>query len=262
MKTWLKILSLMAAGMQRRLRELPELAVRSGFLVLQLCVFTALWRTVTVRVVTRPGGYALSELTWYLAFAEAIVFTTPSNSELELDREVRNGDIAYRIARPIAFPLYHMAVACGDRWTRFAFNLLVASLFSWLLVGPLHAPASLIGAGIAAGLCAVLVDELNTLGISLTSFWIENTTGLHLLYRRALLLLGGALIPLEAYPHWAARICQRLPFLQLVAAPSRLFVGRAADGVLGPLVMFACVSAVWVAITYGFGVRRLVAQGG
>jgi len=171
------------------------------------------------------------------------------------------------LERPIsvAYPLYYLASACGDRWLRFSFTLLVALALAAWIVGPLALDAGACLAALAAGLLAVAIDELNALGISLSSFWVENTFGLHLLYRRCLLILGGALVPIEAYPEWAAALCRRLPFAQLVGGPARLFVSAdasAAPALLFDLTLLAALSAAAVYVIYSCGLRRLVAQGG
>src|SRR5262245_56232422 len=128
-----KLSALMAAGVRRRFSYLGELAIRGSFLVGMLYIFAQLWRTVSDQLDARPGGYGLQQLVFYLAFAEAIVFTTPGLLEPELDRELRTGDIAYRIARPLAFPLQHLATSFGDRAVRFLFNLALGTSVAWML---------------------------------------------------------------------------------------------------------------------------------
>ena len=263
--TGAKLLRLMAASSRRRLAQLGELTVRASFLAVMLYIFTQLWRAVIETVDRTPGGYELGQLVWYMAFAEAIIFTTPSNVEPELDREVRSGDIAYRITRPLAFPLHHLAVSFGDRLVRFVFNLAFGVAVAALLVGAIPFRAEAWLAGLAAALLAIAVDELFALTLSLSAFWFENTLGLHMMYRRAMLLLGGALVPLAAYPEWLARVCRALPFQHFIEGPAKLFVGGDARGFNALLVSQLgwaggiCVLAV---VLYRLGLRRVVAQGG
>ncbi|HKP59097.1 MAG TPA: hypothetical protein VJV78_20385 [Polyangiales bacterium] len=261
---WLATCSKFAAvagmSMQRRSRQLAELAVRSSFLAVMLFIFSQLWR-----VVPGPPGYSLTQLIWYMAFAEGIIFTTSSNTEPELDRELRNGDITYRIARPLAFPLHHLAASLGDRLVRWVFNLTVALLLAYALVGMLPMHGLAVTAAVSCALLAVVIDELVTLTLSMTSLWIESSYGLHLLYRRGMLLLGGALVPLSVYPEWLARICAALPFRHLIAGPATLFVGRDAHdwANLTALQLGFGATVVLVAYTlYRLGLRRMVAQGG
>ncbi|HKU37259.1 MAG TPA: ABC-2 family transporter protein [Polyangiales bacterium] len=260
-----KLAALMAAGVRRRFSYLGELAIRGSFLVVTLYIFSQLWRTVAEQLDARPAGYGIQQLVFYLAFAESIVFTTPGMLEPELDRELRTGDIAYRIARPLAFPLQHLATSLGDRSVRFAFNLLLGTAVAQLLVGSLAWHAAACAAAVIAALLALLVDELITLSISLSSFWIESTFGVHMLYRRGNLLLGGALVPIAAYPDWLADICRALPFQYFVERPAALFVGSDASGfqmLLATQLAWACGTGALVLVLYRAGLRRVIAQGG
>ncbi len=260
-----KLFAVIGISINRRLANLGEVLVRSTFLVMVLFVFAQLWRTVGERVEAHPGGYDIAHLVWYLAFADAIVFTTGGTWDLDLDREVRTGDIAYRLARPLSYPVYHFARAFGDRLVRFGVCLTVGAIVSLVLVGPIRLTAATVGAGLLTSLVSLAVDEMITLSVSFGAFWIENTSGLHLLYRRAALLLGGAFIPLEAYPEWLGRVCRLLPLRHLVAGPARLYLGEGPGTLLtvlsAQLVLAAAALALLVAV-YRLGIRRVAAQGG
>ena len=92
----------------------------------------------------------------------------------------------------------------GDRLLRFGLNLAIGCAVAprprrW---DSAVAPVSVVAA-IATALAAFLVDWSWTFAISLLqSFWLEDTMGIHLLYRRCVMLLGGLFLPLEAYPDW------------------------------------------------------------
>ena len=53
----LKLLALLAFGARRRVGQLPELVLRTGFVVATLFIFAQLWRVVTRDVNARPCGY-------------------------------------------------------------------------------------------------------------------------------------------------------------------------------------------------------------
>jgi ABC-2 type transport system permease protein len=263
--TLAKALAVLRMGLRKRLAHLDEVVVRSIFLIVVLFVFTQLWRAVALAVDRRPGGYDPAQLVWYLAFTEAIVFSTPNHWDLEVDREVRSGDIAYRIARPLPYPLYHLAASFGDRLLRFAVYLAIGAALALAFAGPIPLRLGAVLAALAAGVLGIVADEIATLTISLGAFWVDNTSGVHLLYRRATMLLGGTFLPLEAYPAWLADVCRALPFCHLVSGPARLFVGPDAGGldalVAAQLAVIA-VAFVPLVLTYTFGLRRIASQGG
>jgi ABC-2 type transport system permease protein len=249
----------------RRFTYLGQLLVQSTFLPLVLFVFSELWKAVERSGFERPSGYSTAQLIWYLTFTEATLFSAANTWNLEVDREVRNGDIAYRLARPLSYPLFCLASSLGERLTRFLTLFAMGGLVSFLVVGPIRLSAAGAVAGLAVSLFSMLIDEQIRLGISLTSFWVENTSGIHLLYRRAAMLLGGMFIPIEAYPEWLAGICRALPFRYLTAEPARIFLSPNAEG-LGELLLaqlgFCLFAFLFFNIIYRVGVRRVSAQGG
>ncbi|HEX6289244.1 MAG TPA: ABC-2 family transporter protein [Herpetosiphonaceae bacterium] len=261
-KTW----AVLRITVATRLAYLGELLVRSIFMVLILFIFTQLWNATNAsQDVGALTGFAIPQLIWYLAFTEALMMSVNSMGDTEVDREVRSGDIAYRLARPLPYPLYHLGAMLGERLLRFGMNLAVGCLVSLVVVGPISiAPLSLVAA-FSTAIFGFVVDWIWMFAIALLSFWIEDTMGLHLLYRRAQMLLGGMLIPLEAYPAWLGNIAQALPFQYLVYQPARLFVQADVSGwlhVLGVQALIGIVGLLPLLVIYRLGLRRVSAQGG
>lgn len=258
-KAW-AVLSITIAS---RFAYLGEIVVRSTFLVLILFIFTQLWRSTSQgRSLISLTGFDVAQLIWYLAFTEAIV---TSVSQPEVDQEVRSGDVAYRIARPLAYPLYHLSAMLGERLLRFAINLLVGSLVALLVVGPIRFGPLAVVAAIVTAIGGFVIDRMVVLTIALLAFWVENTSGIQLLYSRCVMLLGGLLIPLDAYPEWLQRISRALPFQYLVYQPARLFVQADASGVNALLLIQLLIGAIVLVpllLIYRAGLRRVSAQGG
>jgi ABC-2 type transport system permease protein len=261
-----KIVAVLRITVAARMAYLGEILIRTSFLVMVLFIFTQLWRTTNgSQDVAALTGFEIPQLIWYLAFTEAIIMSAIALGENDVDREVRSGDIAYRLARPLPYPLYHLGAALGERLLRFALNLIVGALVALIVVGPIPlAPLSLLAA-LSAALLGFVVDWIWTFTVSLLSFWVEDTMGLHLLYRRCQMLLGGMLIPLSAYPDWLRNITSMLPFQYLVYQPARLFVQTTVSGWLNVmliLVLIGIVSLLPMLALYHLGLRRVSAQGG
>jgi ABC-2 type transport system permease protein len=256
-KTW----GVLKITLLSRFAYLGELLVRSVFIVLVMFIFTQLWRATGS---VQQTGFSLTQLIWYLAFTEAIA-TSVTSGATEVDQEVRSGDIAYRLLRPLPYPLHHFGAALGERLLRFAINLLVGMLVALIVVGPLALGPQSWLFGFSAVLAAFVADWLWTMSISLLSFWFEDTQGLHFVYRRIMMVLGGMLIPIDAYPEWLQRICRLLPFQYLYYAPARLFV-RPEPGywveVLGILALIGLVGCAVMLFIYRLGLRQVSAQGG
>lgn len=244
-----------------------EILAGSAFVLVTMYIFTNLWRTVAAHHdLLRVTGLELPQLIWYLAFTEAVFMSANSVPDgVAVDREVRTGDIAYRLVRPVDYASYQLTAYLGERLASFGLRLVVSAAGAYVLVG---LPA-LSGAAIAASLVTVVAcfvaDAVWTHAIAFLSFWVEDTYGLHLLYRRAVMLLGGVLIPLEAYPGWAKEIAEALPFRLLISGPARLFVAADASGfarLLSAQLGWAAAGLLPLFLIYRAGIRRVGAQGG
>ncbi len=261
-----KLVAIIRVTLASRLTYLGEFVTRTIFLGLILYTFTQLWSaTNRSQDVTALTGFSIAQLIWYLAFTEAIVLSGPSVGEVGVDREVRSGELAYRLARPIAYPLFHLGTYLGERLVRFGLNLAIGCAVAALVVGGVPLSPIGVAAALAAALLAFVVDWLWTFSVSLTSFWIEDTFGLHLLLRRFIMLLGGLMIPLDAYPEWLERVARALPFQYILYQPSRLFLSTDASGapsVFAMQALFGGVGLVLLLAIYSRGSRRVSAQGG
>ncbi len=256
-KTW----SVLWITLRSRFAYVGELVIRTIFIVLILFIFTQLWRATGQSDQT---GFTLVQLIWYLAFTEAIMTSTIMGPS-DVDREVRSGDLAYRLARPLPYPLYHLGAALGERLLRFTLNLLVGVIVALFVVGPLAVGPLALALSLSLALLSFVADWTWEMTISLLSFWIEDTIGIRILYRRALMILGGMLIPLEAYPLGLRQIAEALPFQYLVYAPARLFVRPDVDFWLvaaGALLLVGAVGVAVLVFVYRMGLRQVSAQGG
>ncbi|MCB9653843.1 MAG: hypothetical protein H6729_06905 [Deltaproteobacteria bacterium] len=268
LKTRLFKLAAVAALHARGVLMYPrEIVADSAFVALTMFIFSNLWRTVGAHqdLVTMTS-LNLERLIWYLAFTEAIYMSTNSLPDgMPVDREVRTGDIAYRFVRPIGYASFHLAAHLGERVASFGLRLMVTSAVAWLLVGWPGLSAGAVRGALVSALFCFFADATWTYAIAFLSFWVEDTYGLHLLYRRAMMVLGGVLVPLAAYPEWARQIAEVLPFRLLIDGPSRMFVAADSSGIwslLGFQAGWGLLGCLPLVLLYRRGVVRLGAQGG
>lgn len=125
-------------------------------------------------------------------------------------------------------------------------------------------PPSIVGAALVLVL-GVAIDFFGAMAIGLCAFWLEDTQPLALLYDRAIMLLGGLLLPLELFPEGIAAILSALPFQLLLYAPARLAVSgdlATLPTALGQLCLTLAAAFLVVRLVHGLALRRLHANGG
>jgi ABC-2 type transport system permease protein len=212
----------------------------------------------------RLGGLTLAQMLWYLVVSESIMLSGPRVAQV-VDEDVRTGALAVQMVRPVSYPLYRLATTVGERAVRFTMNLAVGSLIALLLVGSVPVtPFGLAVFALSVPL-AFVVDFLGNFLIGLFAFWLEDTSGLLLIYSRMTMILGGMLIPLELFPAWLRPVLQSLPFAQVVYGPSRMFV--APDWQFLLLLVcrqMAAIAAFGLAVwlVWSLAKRRVFANGG
>jgi ABC-2 type transport system permease protein len=252
-------------AVRTNLAYLGEAATRVIFLGIILYIFLCLWRvTYAETKADQLDGLSLRQMLWYLSMTEAIVLSTPRVAQ-EVDQDVRTGALTIQLIRPLSYPLYRLWVSLGERAVRFLLNALVGSTIAWLFVGPISfSPTGLAIFALALPLAFVL-DFLGNLLIGLGAFWLEDTTGLTLIYSRLTMILGGMLIPIGLFPEALQSLLRSLPFASIVGGPARLFVSP--DWALfGELVVrqgsFLLLFALGVFLVYRAATRRIHANGG
>lgn len=247
------------------LAYLGEVATRVIFLGVILYIFLRLWKvTYTETGAERLGGLTLAQMLWYLAMTESLVLSNPRVSQ-EIDKDVRTGALAVQLIRPLSYPLYRLWTTLGERAVRFMLNATVGSLIALLFVGPIPFSPEGLAIFVVALPLAFVLDFLGNLLIGLCAFWLEDTTGLWLIYSRLTMVLGGMLIPIELFPDALQPLIKALPFSSVIGGPARLFVDPDIK-FLGELVLRQGAAILAFSLlaffTYRAATSRIFANGG
>lgn len=244
---------------------ISEVGSRVIFLGVILYIFLKLWQ-VTFRETgaTNLGGLTLPQMMWYLAVTESIMLSTPLVSQA-VDRDVRTGQLAVHLIKPLSYPLYCLGNALGERLTRFSLNLAVGLLVVTIFVGPI--PLSWQSVALLGALLplAFTLDFLAYFLIGLGAFWLEDTVGLVLIYSRVTMILGGMLIPMELFPEQLQPWLRVLPFANVVYGPARMFVKpdfEALPGLVLNQLVSISVYTILVVVVYRLATRRIFSNGG
>ena len=252
-------------SLQSQLAYPAEMWLRTIFVFIIMFVFSSLWHTTFDEMGSaRLGGLNLSGMLWYLAITESILLSRPRDS-VRMDEEVRTGQLAYQLARPYNFLLFHFAQAWGERLPRFLVTLLAAATMATVFSGGVGVRPLGLLAGLPVLALALALDFLVVLGISLLAFWAEDTSSFLFIYDRFLMILGGMLLPLELFPGALEAVARALPFGAMIYAPARTFVDP--DG--GRLAVTLAQQAAWLALAalvtgalFRYATRRLQTNGG
>ncbi len=247
------------------LAYLGEVATRIIFLGIILFIFLRLWTVTYAESQAQTlGGFTLAQMMWYLAMTESIILSSPRVAEA-VDEDVRTGGIAVMLLRPLYYPLYRLWMTLGERLIRFALNASVGVLIALLFVGPIPFTAQGVAMFAFAIPLAFILDFLGFFLVGIAAFWMEDTSGIKLLYSRLVMIAGGMLLPLEIFPDSIQPLLRALPFASIVYGPARLFVHPDLAFFTQLVIrqgLFVLLYVMVVAFVYRIAVQRINANGG
>ncbi len=236
-----------------RIRFADLLANRTRFLVgilsylIYVSVYYSIYRAVYEAGET-IGGLVLPEALTYVAVAWLLRSLYTNTLDRELTEEVRQGDVALSLLRPVDYTSAKLVGVAGEIGFRAVFFTLPTTLVV-LAVYPVTPPASLwAGFGfIASALLALTVYTQLNLLVGLAAVFTEHTVGVQRAKNALLDLFGGVILPLSFYPEWAQTVLAWLPFQAVAYSPVSVYLGK-----LEPLGVIA-IQLLWAAVLYALG---------
>lgn len=257
-----KYLAFARAAARRTLADRTVLIGRTVFLGVILFAFSRIWQVIGASHAL--PGLGPRELVWYLAITEWSVLSVPPLF-LAIEGEVRSGDVACRLVRPVGYVGAQISEAVGEAALRLTVMAPCAAGFAYLLSGGLPADPRGLWLAVPLGILATFIAILFMAAIGLSAFWIVDTSPFFWIWQKLTFVLGGLLFPLELYPDWLQRIAHVTPFPLMCWAPGRMALGFAPRSALAS----GAEGVTWVAILIGLLVvmsqrarARLTVNGG
>lgn len=253
--------ALFRLAFRQRIAEPAELLASAAYYVLTLWVFARLYEVLLAGAAGSTGG--VREYVWYIAITEGILCAMP-RFHLDIEQDVRLGDIAYQLTRPTAYLGFRLSVAAAQLCA----NLLLLGAIGWTvgvaLVGP-PADARVLVAAVLLVPLASLLWLLCTAIVGLSAFWVDDTQPIYWMFQKSAFVLGGLFVPLHLYPDWLREIALALPFSALLYAPARMVFG--ADARVGlltlvQLLLWCGLTALLLRFVYARAQRTLDLHGG
>lgn len=240
-----------------RLRFFDLVANRTRFLIgigsyfIYVSVYAAIYRAIYAGQAS-VGGLSSREALTYVAVAWVLRSLYTNTLDREVTEDVRRGDIALSLLRPVDYPWSRLASAAGEALVRaMLFTLPAAAVIA--SVYRVQSPQGLLptlGFLLGTVLAFVVYSQLNLL-VGLTAVFTEHTIGVQRAKNAMVDLLGGVLIPLTFFPGWAQTALAWLPFQAITYTPVAMYLGQLdilrglAVQLIWVLVLFALLRRLW-----------------
>lgn len=233
------------------------------FLGLLLFIFGRLWQAVAAPDGS-VGAWSVGQLLAYLLVTETIVMA-PGMVHLRVGEDVRAGEIAVHLLRPVGYVAWELARALGAAAVRAAAVMAVGAV-GLALVGVAPRPdARGVAWGLALVPAAVAVETCTRLLFGLLAFWCEDAAPFYWVWQKASFLLGGLLVPLDMYPAWLRDVASCLPFQAVLHDTARTVVrfdAGAAAGCALRLAAWGACAALLLCLLHGRARARVQVNGG
>jgi len=259
-----KYAAIAGAAVRRALAERAVLAGRVVFLGAILFIFSRVWQTVVGGGAIAIPGAGKAELIWYLAVTEWCLLSVPPFF-LSIEAEVRSGDVACRLVRPVSYVGAQLAEAFGETALRLAVLGPAAAGFALLIAGSWPADPRGLLLALPLGVLSSVLAVLSMAAIGLSAFWIVDTSPIFWIWQKLAFVLGGLLLPLELYPSWLRALARFSPFPAMLWGPGRMAFGFAPGVALETfleLAIWCALAAAGLAALATRVRRRLTVNGG
>jgi ABC-2 type transport system permease protein len=249
-------------AVRQALSERGAILGRLAFYGVILLIFSKLWAVVAER-----GAIAEAtprELLWYLAITEWVMLSMPL-IHLQIESDVRRGDIAYLLPRPISYIGSRIAESGGDFLLRAAVLAVAGCAFAGLLSGGLPEDPRGLLLALPLGLVAGYVGLCFHAAVGLCAVWLQDCSPVYWIWQKCAFILGGLMLPLEVYPDWLREIALWTPFSALMHGPGRMAFGWQPDFaalVAAKLLFWAVVATALLAWVHRRAMTRLEVNGG
>jgi ABC-2 type transport system permease protein len=248
--------------LQYRAAALAGLVTQLFWGAVRVMVFTAFYRSSTA---TPP--MSLPDTISYLWLIQALLLLLPFRVDPELQAMMRDGSIAYELARPTDLYWLWYARAIAQRFAPALLRAVPLLLIAWAFLG-LQLPASpgaALAFAISLGGALLLSSALSTLMV-ISMLWTISGDGFSRAFSIVIMFLSGSFVPLPLFPEWSQPLLQALPFRGVMDTPFRLYVGHLPpEEVLLGLAHQLLWTGLFVLVGRALlarGVTRLVVQGG
>ncbi len=231
-----------------------------------LFIFFNLWDYIYSDSQNLIGGYTIKQMIWYVIITEIMWFGTRNTTlTAQVSNDIKSGAIAYGINKPYNYMFYIAARHFGEITVKFflftGVGILIGLLFTGRLTGFQVLYLPFIAVAVFFG---ILINSLIRIGISVLSFWIEDSGPFHWIYDK-LIIVVGTLFQVEEFPLWIQPLIKITPIFVITYGPAKLIIDFSMEMFFNVLLVqlaYLAVTVLILTILFRRGVAKLNVNGG
>ncbi|MGB9607849.1 MAG: ABC transporter permease [bacterium] len=226
-----------------------------------------LWRTI-YSYVSNIKGYNESMMITYYLLSTWLADLTGVTLLWEITSDIKDGNLSVFLLRPMSYQLYQLSTRIGANLPYSLIGAGIIVLFAIFLARDAFFPSNLLLIPLflfTAFLSFLLAFQFSYL-LSLSAFWLEESSAIQLFLEILMLFLSGALLPLNLFPTSIYKILTNLPFQYLLYFPINIYLGKLDFGEISKgitmEVVWIIILQVLIFLFWRRGIRRYSAVGG
>jgi ABC-2 type transport system permease protein len=183
-----------------------------------------LWKSIYGSKGDTVAGLTINQMIWYLVVTELVTLSR-TDIHLQVNEDVKTGNIAYLLNKPYNYVLYCFSYFIGEVGIKLLSNGIIGLIIGLIFTGSLknfsftHLPLILLSLILGCS-----INFFIYITLALTAFWFEDNSAFFWIYSKLIFTLGGMLMPLELFPKWLQSLSHYLPFAYVTYVPARLAV--------------------------------------
>lgn len=215
------------------------------------------------------SGYTLGQM---LAYSVMVYMLQYGNSAINIGNIIKNdvmsGNLNTSLIRPYNYLFYRVILNLSHQIISFTLSAFTAFVLIWLSREWIALPDSIINILllIPAAFISYAISFLISCILGLISFWILETSTLHVFLNGIMMIMSGSVFPLDFVSGSGGVILRFLPFSYITFFPIQLYLSNNIDnkiffdfivGIIWIVILVLIVKSMW-----NKGLRRYSAYGG
>jgi ABC-2 type transport system permease protein len=212
------------------------------------------------------GGLTLAHAVWIILFTQVFQMSNaPRKIVFKMSDDIKSGDIAYMLIRPMSYLLHILIGQWGVIFSRLFFSLIIGVLAPLFLVGsfPVSVPSVLASALLL--IFGMTLGILMSMCVGLFAFWTEDVSAFRWIFDKLQWYLGGLVIPVALFPETLRSVVELAPFAHMYYGPARILVKYDPDLFIQYLttqIVWLVVIALVTILIYKKGIKNVSINGG
>ena len=216
------------------------------------------------------NGFTMADMTVFLFITALTNFLTDSDGSYDVGEEVRDGNIAMRLIKPVGFHSTFLFTEIG--WKLLTFELIFVpvvigvEIFKYRASGEFSFHIVTFLLYLVSMTMSYLFSFYMNVCFGFMAFFLKNLWGFNIIKSGILRFLSGAVVPIAFMPAGLRMALEWLPFSSLCYTPVMIYMGKYAGGEialrlaiqLGWVIGFYLISKLILAAA----LRHVSVQGG